>query len=131
MKIVQLSCIYKKSFTFAIMLKSLEHFITYICLVTLLLLNNTSHDFIHSFTGHEDTVDCISGHGDGQHASFENQHHHCSFLDFTFSVYDNSFPHYDFSVNTVEVHFYDEYLISHSSNKQAHTSLRGPPFFEI
>ena len=88
---------------------------------------STPHDFIHSFTDHKDTVDCVHQQ-DGTHDfAFEKGHHHCSFLNFTFSVFDNSIQHFDSSITSSDIHFYNEYLISFFLYDSKHTSLRGPP----
>lgn len=113
---------------FAIVVKNIGHFLVYICLVTLLLLTGTAHEFIHSFTGHEDTIDCThKATSENADFNFENEHHHCSFLNFTFSVFDNSVPNFDCNLLFTENPIYNQYLISFLANAKTHTHPRGPP----
>jgi hypothetical protein len=68
------------------MWKSALHTCTALVIALLLLLNGTSHDFLHSFTGHEDTTDCAHRAEQGGYA-FEQQHHHCDLLDLPSPVF--------------------------------------------
>ena len=90
-------------------------------------MTGTAHEFIHSFTGHEDTVDCTYEDKGSHDLAFENEHHHCSFLSFTFSVYDNTVSSFDYSIQTAANHHYNAYLNSFLANAKTHTNLRGPP----
>lgn len=111
------------------MLKNIGHFIVYTFLISLLLLASTPHDFIHDFTGHKDTIDHIYKHDGHREFAFENGHHHCSFLNFVFSVFDNSITHYECSITSSNIHFYNEFILSFFIKEGTHTSLRGPPIY--
>lgn len=70
-------------------MKRIGHIITFFVLVILLLVNGTSREFIHVFSGHQDTVDCMHTHSIADHhAAFEPEHHHCDFLQFATSIFD-------------------------------------------
>jgi len=82
--------------------------------------------FVHSFTGHEDTVDTRSRH---DCPAIESQHHHCAFLGFALAPFaDNSelpvvffastahFSIYHAHYNAIKLQTYQEQLL-----------LRGPP----
>jgi hypothetical protein len=57
------------------------------CWLSLLLLfGSTAKEFVHSFTGHQDTIH--HHHGKGE-LSFESQHHHCEFLSFVLAPFDH------------------------------------------
>lgn len=109
------------------MLKRIGNIITYITLVSLLLLNGTAHEFVHSFAGHEDTIDCSTGSHSDHHASFEREHHHCDFLDLAVPVFTTT--SFNFQLLTVLQHpghfIVPEY--SCFSRDIVHTALRGPP----
>lgn len=70
------------------MLRQLSHIVLYITLVAVLLLNGTAHDFIHSFAHHEDTVHSVSSSRDDGQLQFEQEHHHCNYLNMEIPVYD-------------------------------------------
>lgn len=111
----------------AAMLKRIGNIITYITLVSLLLLNGTAHEFVHSFAGHEDTVDCSTRSHSDHHAAFENEHHHCDFLDLAVPVFTSA--SFTFQLHTVLAH--TDYFVlpeySFFSRSILHTALRGPP----
>ena len=90
-------------------------------------MTGTAHEFIHSFTGHQDTVDCTHKDKGNHDFAFENEHHHCSFLSFTFSVYNNTVTSFDFSSKVVVSPNYNPYLNSFVPYSKTHTHLRGPP----
>lgn len=117
----------RKQPNFAGMSKKLGQVLVYLCLVSLLLLNNTSHDFIHSFTGHEDTIDCSTKKASDHGHAFEAEHHHCSFLNYTFSVFDNTIIRYHFVEERKKHPFYPVYFSSFLSSDKTNTHLRGPP----
>lgn len=67
------------------MLKRVGKIGTLVLVVTLLLLNGSAHEFVHSFTGHEDTTHCRHPH-EGK-AYFDTEHHHCAMLDLQLPVF--------------------------------------------
>ncbi len=111
----------------AFMLKRIGNIITYITLVSLLLLNGTAHEFVHSFAGHEDTIDCVTRSHSDHHAAFESEHHHCDFLDLAVPVFTASF--FTFELHTSLQH--PDYFVlaeySCFSRELFHTTSRGPP----
>ena len=108
------------------MLKRLIHTSTCVAIVLLLLLNGTSHDFLHSFSGHEDTVDCNHNHQEHS-AAFEQQHHHCDFLDLqspTFLLSSNPFLIF---ISVEHSNHFAALHLPFVSSPLLHTALRGPP----
>jgi hypothetical protein len=110
------------------MLKRIVNILIAASLAFLLMLNGVAHEFVHSFAGHEDTVDQIVHYEHkGLHASFEKQHHHCDFLNLPTPV---------FLTSSYYIHFYpvllhqDAFLLGTTtlpSSLRPHTALRGPP----
>ena len=97
-----------------------------IAVAFLLQLNGTSHEFLHTFTGHEDTVDCAhNDHPDGP--SFEQQHHHCDFLDLQAPVFLGTSLYFNFFTPI----YHDDYFVVNKlqavTPNLGHTALRGPP----
>lgn len=97
-------------------------------LALLLLFGSTAKEFIHSFAGHHDTVHAHDPSG----LSFESQHHHCDFLSFSFSAFNNdvSVPLIKRIISTYEqIHIaFEPSLIPRDA---LHTALRGPPVPDI
>lgn len=94
-------------------------------LAVLLIFGSTSKEYIHLFADHKDTVHIQHDH-DG--LTFENEHHHCTFLSFTLTPF----------INDAGAYFIDErpeYSISHIAERVVHlvpravpaSRLRGPP----
>lgn len=110
------------------MLKRIGNIILYSTIVALLLLNGTAHEFVHSFTGHEDTIDMPHhAHHEGE-LFFENEHHHCSFLNLEIPVFDNPLFH---PAIKAEEYFHNIFIES-SESKKIESRLyarsdRGPP----
>lgn len=109
------------------MLKRVLNIVVSVAIALLLLLNGTAHEFLHSFTGHEDTVDCVHPERKAQHAAFEKEHHHCNFLDLQTPV---------FVTTSLSFHFYtpcrhNDFFVLQTqkglSPEARHTALRGPP----
>lgn len=109
------------------MLKRVLHIGVTITLVLLLMLNGISHEFLHEFTGHEDTVDMVHHDRSGHSASFEKVHHHCDFLQLQAPAFLPSFISYHFYTPVEHSNFpvYDFY--ASLSPRLGHTALRGPP----
>jgi hypothetical protein len=109
------------------MLKRFGNIITCFTIALLLLLNGTSHEFIHTFAGHTDTVDCVHDHHDPYHTAFEQQHHHCDFLDLPAPVFIKS----SFSFYLFAPVIHNDYFVlagqEFISREIRHTALRGPP----
>ncbi|MBS1774075.1 MAG: hypothetical protein JST82_14545 [Bacteroidetes bacterium] len=107
------------------MLRRIGNITLSVWLAILLLFGSTSREFIHLFAGHKDT---IHTHSQKEGLSFENKHHHCSFLDDALPLYVNDF------VNPV-IHVKEQaYCIYNSRLQQQYTEvatltafLRGPP----
>jgi hypothetical protein len=92
-----------------------------------LLLNGVSHEFLHTFAGHEDTVDHVyHNHGDNQFA-FEKQHHHCAFLDLQTPVFITSSLHFYVKNTLVQYNYFVLQQQVVFSSKAIYTALRGPP----
>lgn len=110
------------------MIQKVGNIITYCCLVALLLLNGTPRDFIHTFTGHQDTIDHlhIKNHAD-HHAEFEKGHHHCAFLKDALPVFNFFFETFQIKDLPVESYYFDQAIRSFLSPEKLHTALRGPP----
>jgi len=88
------------------------------------MMNGVAHEFIHSFFGHQDTIDHVVKDGK---MSFENQHHHCDFLNLPTPVFLTSSCH--INLPFVLLH-QDTFLLTTAtliSQARLHTSLRGPP----
>lgn len=107
------------------MLKKGLHIVFSVVMTLLVVFGNISKEYLHSFTGHEDTVHL---HDDDGELHFENEHHHCDFLAFTLPHYisDANSPVINTSVITVSYYFpqYTEQVILRSV---PHLFLRGPP----
>ncbi len=94
----------------------------------LMLFGTTAREFIHSFTGHEDTI-----HNHQHSASgfvIENEHHHCDFLGDAIPVFDNdiTFPF----IAVIKQPVSSQYILADVQFVQreiVRTSLRGPPVF--
>ncbi len=109
------------------MLKRILNIIVTASLVFLLMLNGVAHEFVHSFFGHEDTIDRIIEKGPKGQATFEIQHHHCDFLDLPSPVFLTSSYYIGFT--TVLLH-QDAFLLQSiqlCTQQVLHTALRGPP----
>jgi hypothetical protein len=109
------------------MLKRTIHIAVTLTLVLLLMMNGISHEFIHSFSGHQDTVDCVHDEHSGSHASFEKVHHHCDFLDLQSPVFLTSSLSFYFYNN---LQHNDYFVLSGQpffSADVRYTALRGPP----
>jgi|GEM_PF-720498 len=91
----------------------------------LLLFGGTAKEFVHGFTGHVDTEHC--NHRDGE-LSFENEHHHCSFLSYSLPAFhqDHFIPVVLFSERSHETG-YRVHQAGLVHRQPVHTSLRGPP----
>lgn len=95
-------------------------------LALLLVFGSTSKEYLHLFTGHEDTVDCTH---EGNHGlSFEKQHHHCEFLSFTLPPFLNDAAEYTFSYHKVYPRIYHTRLADNVVLRPVSSFyLRGPP----
>ncbi|HET8573691.1 MAG TPA: hypothetical protein VFL76_07455 [Edaphocola sp.] len=109
-------------------MKRIGNMLTFMVLATLLLLNGTSREFIHSFTGHQDTVDHrhLNDHTD-HHAAFENEHHHCEFLNFLTPVYHPVEENFQICFFKPEIPWITLSFETLFPKAKEHTSLRGPP----
>lgn len=72
------------------------HIVLSVWLSLLLIFGGTAKEFLHLFTGHEDTVHAL--HVEDGALSFENEHHHCTFLSFALPEF-----YHDTSVQTFSV----------------------------
>jgi hypothetical protein len=91
----------------------------------LVLFGSTAKEYIHSFTGHEDTIH--HSHHNGE-LSFENEHHHCSFLGDSLEPFhgESYFPVIDFIAVTYS-HPYAEVASFFTDKESLRATLRGPP----
>ena len=94
----------------------------------LLLFGTVPKDFMHSWTGHTDTV---HSYEDGEHATgfvFENEHHHCRFLKLLVTAFGAP----------VILQYHPLFFLSHTTQEIAYSyiaagvhpsqrCLRGPP----
>lgn len=108
------------------LVKRIIHIVVSVWLSFLLLFGSTTMSFLHSFTGHEDTVDSRGKH-DG--LAIEKKHHHCAFLGFVLAPFanDSQLPVIQFQTL---IHFSAYHAIYNAVKLQAHheqLSLRGPP----
>lgn len=111
------------------MVKRIVHILVSGTLVFLLMLNGISHEFVHSFTGHEDTVDVVHcNHHHGVHASFEKVHHHCDFLELQTPVFLTSSLYYQYYTPFEHNDFFVLQKVAALNPVTIHTALRGPPF---
>jgi len=109
------------------MLKKIVNIIVVAAIASLLLLNGVSHEFLHSFAGHKDTVDCMhADRGTGQ-AFFEQVHHHCDFLDLQSPVFLASVLHFSFYKPLAHQEYFVLRTLKGLSPEAEHTALRGPP----
>lgn len=105
------------------MLKRGLHIVLSAWLAILLLFGTTPKDFIHVFADHKDTV-----HTQHQGFVLEKQHHHCTFLSFSLTVFDND-QQLPFVARLFTEH-HGNYIITteRSVNRSVvYTALRGPP----
>lgn len=93
----------------------------------LLVFGETSKEYLHSFTGHKDTVHEHDGDGE---LHIENEHHHCDFLAFTLPHYVKQAAvsiQYNRKPYAVIVH---KEAVAHLVPRAVPASrLRGPPQF--
>jgi hypothetical protein len=108
------------------LLKRVAHIILSCWLAVILLFGSTSKEFVHLFSGHEDTVHCNNAK-DG--LVFESQHHHCTFLSFCLTAFLNDAP-----ASFVPITYfagyskpYIVYTLDVINVSRAITTLRGPP----
>ena len=94
-------------------------------LALLILFGGTAREFVHQFTGHEDTVHC-NAKKDG--LSFETQHHHCSFLGDSLAPFcaDAEFPYIPALLTTYTTPK-DHFAFFLLAKERLFTALRGPP----
>ncbi len=113
------------------MLRQLRNILTFLALVTALLLNGTSHELLHSFTGHRDTQGCNHKRSAPGTTFWEEGHHHCDFLDLqppVFFLSSLSFPVHAPLLHEDHFSWIEPQLIS---LVPLHTALRGPPGLTI
>lgn len=109
-------------------MKRIGNMLTFMVLAALLLLNGTSREYIHSFTGHHDTVDhCHLNNHTDHHAAFENEHHHCEFLNFLTPVYHPVEENFQICFFKPAISPAVPHFAIFFSKEEEHTSLRGPP----
>ena len=109
------------------MLKRILNIFIAASLVLLMMLSGVAHEFVHSFIGHEDTIHHVSDKKHPGAVSFENEHHHCNFLEFPAPL---------FLASSIQLYFYpalkhtQQFILQDLaivSRQQLYTSLRGPP----
>lgn len=109
------------------MLKRVINIFIAASLVILMMLSGVAHEFVHSFTGHEDTVHHIQN---GKHGgmSFEKEHHHCDFLQFPSPVFLTSSFYVQFHPSLEHIEKFQLIEQAVFSRLGLYTALRGPPF---
>ncbi|MCB0699530.1 MAG: hypothetical protein H6551_06880 [Chitinophagales bacterium] len=107
------------------MIRQILHSVLSFVLAVLLIFGSASKEFIHLFASHEDTVHIHDAH-DG--LSFENEHHHCTFLSFALPPFLNDVGTFtlkqpqEYNTNTTAVR------VVHLIPRTVTSSfLRGPP----
>lgn len=109
------------------MLKRILNIFIAAFLVLLMMLSGIAHEFVHSFIGHEDTIDHVSDKNHRGAISFEKEHHHCNFLEFPAPVFLASsiqLPFHQTSGHTEKFLLEDLCVFTRPG---LHTALRGPP----
>jgi hypothetical protein len=98
-------------------------------LAFLLLFGGTSKELVHLFADHTDTQ-CSAVHHDGP--VFEQQHHHCDFLNYSLTAFDN-----DLQLPVIHIIGFSYpadkifYVSSLTADNYYATYLRGPPCLTI
>jgi hypothetical protein len=109
------------------LIKRITHTLLSGLLAVLLVFGTTAKEYIHLFTHHQDTVHT---HHDG--LSFENEHHHCTFLSFTLSPFVSDVLTFNVSFHAVEFSEQQGTEQEHVAFKTVSVrSLRGPPAFIV
>ncbi|HRO43519.1 MAG TPA: hypothetical protein PL009_11845 [Flavipsychrobacter sp.] len=85
------------------MLIRFAHNFFVVWLSVLLIFGGTAKEYVHLFTGHQDTT---HSHHCGGELSFENEHHHCTFLSFALPdfVHSHFFTPFFFFVKSFQEH---------------------------
>lgn len=109
------------------MFKRILNILVTASLVFLLMLNGVAHEFVHSFIGHEDTVDNVLHSKQKGQAYFENEHHHCDFLHLPSPVFLTSSYYIEFHPVLLHQDAFQLEVFTICSLEKLHTSLRGPP----
>jgi hypothetical protein len=107
------------------LIKRVAHIVLSAWLAVLLIFGTTAKEYIHLFAHHEDTV-----HTHHEGLSFENEHHHCTFLSFTLSPFISEIPILHIAYQNLE--FKDQVCFVHERiafKPVSVRSLRGPPVF--
>lgn len=109
-------------------MKRIGNIFTLVVLATLLLLNSTPREFIHSFAGHQDTVDHLHPQdATDHHADFETQHHHCAFLQLIIPVYNSTEENFQLLFLPEKRVFFLAPTAFVFLEKKGFVLLRGPP----
>jgi len=108
------------------LLQRIAHIILSVWLSIILLFGSTSKEFVHLFSGHEDTVHCTNVK-DG--LVIESLHHHCTFLSFCLTAFLNDAP--GSFIPAKHCTAYSKPYIAYTPDiiniSRAITTLRGPP----
>jgi hypothetical protein len=105
--------------------KRVAHIVLSCWLALLLIFGGTAKEFFHLFTSHEDTVHHVCDDGE---LSFENEHHHCSFLSFSLTDFIKHELHLPRGFTKAVFPVYNSSLYTLSFKHIAPTThLRGPP----
>lgn len=101
------------------------HIVLSLWLSVLLMFGSTAKEFIHQFSGHQDT---IHHHAEGDGLVIENEHHHCSFLSDSLPAFLNhsgDIPVY----YTKQEHGFRHYALYRAffTEQSILPSFRGPP----
>ena len=105
------------------MRNKIVHSVFSAALALLLMISSVAPDWIHQFSGHQDTQ-----HKNEIGFQFENQHHHCAFLQFVPSVFIKVAAIYIPFVSAYIIANYQIYSSQEPNRLLFHTGLlRGPP----
>jgi hypothetical protein len=108
------------------LIKRVSHIVLSAWLAILLLFGGTSKEFVHLFSGHEDTIHSHNSQG-GLVA--EPEHHHCSFLQYSLATFINDVqaPFVPTSYTKHPAQYNETLVACVYATDVVVTSLRGPP----
>ena len=103
------------------------HIVISAWLAILLLFGSTPKEYIHLFTGHEDTV---HSHFEKDGLVIEPEHHHCSFLSYSLPFFVNDAQVIKLYKPSSVYFVYNSFIaVAYTQNSSLTTYLRGPPAF--
>ncbi|PUZ27556.1 hypothetical protein GA0116948_103160 [Chitinophaga costaii] len=100
------------------------HKILAIWLLGVFVINITPREFIHLFSGHEDTHDIVT-----EGLAFSPQHQHCGFLNIGVPPYEAAVFQYYPLVVAIDWQFMVTPLLPYAGVAPVFIALRGPPTY--